>query len=123
PRAFALQYLTDPTAFYLVGRITVAVLGALTCLAVFLVGRSMYTTRIALGAAFVAAVAYNHSAASHVINVHIPMACALWAGIAAYRHYELSGGRRSLVASGLLCGAAVALAYSAAIGVLLVVGA
>jgi hypothetical protein len=51
------------------------------------------------------------------------MAFALWTGIAAYTNYEATGRRRSLVASGLLCGAAVALAYSAAIGVLLVLAA
>src|SRR5262245_10048388 len=123
PNAFALQYLTNPTAFYLVGRVTVAVLGALTCLAVFAVGKRIYNTRIGLGAAFLAAASYYHASASHVINVHIPMAFALWTGIAAYVHYEASGRRRSLVASGLLCGAGVALAYSAAIGVLLVLSA
>ena len=116
PRAFALAYLIDPTAFYLVGRITVALLGALTSLAVFHVGRRIYDTRIGLGAAFIAAVAFFHTSASHVINVHIPMAFALWAGIAAYLSYEASGRRRPLVIAGLLCGAAIALAYSAAIG-------
>ena len=123
PQAFALQYLTQPTAFYLVGRVTVAALGALTCLAVFAVGRRMYGTRVALGAAFLAAVSYYHSSASHVINVHIPMTCALWAGIAAYMSYEATGRRRTLLVSGLLVGAAIALAYSAAIGLLLLVGA
>ena len=56
-REFALQYLSDPTAFYLVGRVTVALLGAMTTLAVFHVGRRVYNTRIGLGAAFLAAVA------------------------------------------------------------------
>ena len=119
PRAFALQYLTDPTAFYLVGRVTVAVLGALTSLAVFHVGRRIYDTRIGLGAAFIAAVAYFHTSVSHTINVHIPMTFALWAGVAAYVSYESSGHRRSLAIAGLLCGAAVALAYSAAIGLVM----
>jgi hypothetical protein len=116
PRAFALQYLTDPTAFYLVGRVTVALLGALTSMAVFFAGKRMYDVRTGLGAAVIAAVAYSHIAASHVINVHVPMAFALWTGVAAYCAYEASGRRRTLVIAGLLCGAAVALSYSAAIG-------
>lgn len=123
PRAFALQYLINPTAFYLVGRITVALLGALTSLAVFLAGRRMYDARVGLGAALIAAVAYSHIAASHIINVHIPMAFALWTGVAAYCSYEATGHRRQLVVSGLFCGAAVALAYSAAVGLAMLVAA
>jgi hypothetical protein len=121
PREFALRYLTDPTAFYLVGRVTVAALGALTALAVFHVGRRMFDVRIGLGAATIAAVSYFHASASHVINVHVPMACALWTGVAAYLSYEASGTRRLLVIAGLLSGAAVALAYSAAVGLAMLV--
>ena len=116
-----MRYLTDPTAFYLVGRVTVAALGALTALAVFHVGRRMFDARIGLGAAAIAAVAYFHTSASHVINVHVPMACALWTGIAAYLSYEASGKRRLLVIAGLLSGAAIALAYSATVGLAMLV--
>jgi hypothetical protein len=119
PTDFALQYLTNPTAFYVVGRVTVAVLGALSTLAVFYVGRRMYDERIGLAAAFVGAVAYYPTSVSHVINVHVPMTSALWAGIATYLLYETSGRRRHLVTAGLLCGAAIALAYSAAVGLLM----
>ncbi len=120
-QAFALQYLTDPTAFYLVGRVTVALLGAATCVAVYRVGSSLYGTRTGLAAALIAAGAYYPIAASHTINVHIPMACALWFGVAAFVAYARSGDRRLLVVAGLLAGAGVALAYSAAIGLLMLV--
>lgn len=119
-RDFALAYLADPTAFYMVGRITVAVVGAATSAVVFQAGRRIHDARIGLGAALLSAVAYFHSASSHLINVHIPMTFTLWSGVAVYLGYETSGRRRALVAAGLLCGAAVALAYSAAIGLLMV---
>jgi hypothetical protein len=45
PREFGLLYLQDPTWFYLVGRVTVAVLGAATCGAIFAAGRAMYGSR------------------------------------------------------------------------------
>jgi 4-amino-4-deoxy-L-arabinose transferase-like glycosyltransferase len=122
PRAFALRYLTDPTAFYLVGRITVALLGAFTALAVFHVGRRIYGTRVGLGAAAIAAVAHFHIAESHVIGPHIPMTFALWTGVAAYLTYEASRRTLSLIVAGLFCGAAIALAYSAAIGLLMLLG-
>ena len=123
PRAFALRYLTDPTAFYLVGRITVALLGAVTALAVFQVGRRIYGTRVGLGAAAIAAVAHFHIAESHVIGPHIPMTFALWTGVAAYLTYEASRRTLPLIVAGLFCGAAIALAYSAAIGLLMLLGA
>jgi hypothetical protein len=122
-RDFALEYLRDPTAFYLVGRVTIAAAGALTSVAVFSVGRRVHDARIGLGAALLGAVAYYHAAFSHVINVHIAMAFALWAGIAIYLVYEDTRTRRTLVASGLLCGAAIALAYTAAIGLIVVLAA
>ncbi len=122
-REFALQYLTDPTAFYLVGRVTIALLGALTTAAVFEVGRRIYDTRVGLGAALFGAVAYYHAAYSHVINVHIAMACALWAGVAVYLSYTRSGRRSALIAAGLLSGAAIALAYTAAVGLLMLLAA
>ena len=50
---FAMIYLTDPTAFYLIGRLTIATLGALTCVAVYAAGRRMYTPRVALLAAVI----------------------------------------------------------------------
>jgi len=121
PKEFGLLYLQDPTWFYLVGRVTVAVLGAATCGALFAAGRAMYASRtIALGAALIGATAYYHAADSHQINVHVPMAFALWAGIVAYLRFERGGERRWLLFSGLLIGAAVALAYTAGVGLLMV---
>jgi len=123
PRDFALKYLTDPTAFYLVGRVTIAVLGALTAVAVFYVGRRIYNTRIGLGAAAIAAVAHFHIAESHIIGPHIPMAFALWTGVALYLGFEVSHRRQTLIVAGLFVGAAVALAYSAGIGLLMLLAA
>jgi 4-amino-4-deoxy-L-arabinose transferase-like glycosyltransferase len=121
PREFGLLYLQDPTWFYLVGRVTVAVLGAATCAAIFAAGRAMYGSRtIGLGAAVIGATAYYHAADAHQINVHVPMAFALWAGIVAYLRYERGGERRWLLIAGLLIGAAVALAYTAGVGLLMV---
>lgn len=123
PRDFALLYLQDPTLFYLVGRVTIAVLGALTCVFVYLVGRRLYDGRTGLAAAILGAVAYYHAAESHIINVHIAMTCALWGGVLAFVRFEHNGRRRWLVAAGVLCGAAIALAYTAGIGLLFMLAA
>jgi hypothetical protein len=122
-REFALQYLKDPTAFYLVGRVTSAVMSALTTVAVFEVGRRIYNARVGFGAALFGAVAYYHAAYSHVINVHIAMAFAMWASLAVYVTYERSRHRGALIVCGLLSGVAIALAYTSAIGLLMLLTA
>ena len=123
PRDFALLYLQDPTVFYVVGRVTVALLGAMTALAVYALARRLYDVRVAVVAAFFAAVAYYHVAASHIINVHIPMACALWTALAAFVRFEQTRERRLLIVAGALCGAAIAMAYTAGLGLLMMLAA
>jgi hypothetical protein len=122
-RDFALAYLQDPTAFYLVGRVTIAALGALTCVWVFGLARRMYDERVALGAALLGALAYYHVAESHVINVHIAMACALWASLFVYSSFEARPRLWRLIVAGILCGTAIALAYTAGLGLLMMAGA
>jgi 4-amino-4-deoxy-L-arabinose transferase-like glycosyltransferase len=117
---FALRYLEDPTAFYLLGRLTIALLGALTCLVVYWAGKRMFDDRVGLGASLLAATSYFHGAQSHIINVHIAMAFALWTGIACYLEYERRPRPLWALLCGFLIGAATALAYTAAIGLPLV---
>src|SRR5690606_2512752 len=80
PRDFAIRFLQDPTAFYLAGRYTIALMGALACVAVWGVARRIYNPRVALGAALIGATAFDHGANSHLINVHVPTVMALWMG-------------------------------------------
>ena len=123
PDDFALQYFRDPTAFYLIGRLTIALMGALTTLAVYFAAKRVYGVRIGLVAAFFGATSYLHGVYSHLINVHVAMLLALWAGIAAYLRFERATERGWLVAAGLLVGVATSLAYTAAIGYLLILAA
>jgi 4-amino-4-deoxy-L-arabinose transferase-like glycosyltransferase len=108
PTEFALLYIQDPTAFYLAGRLTVALMGVLTCLVVYSIGRRIYDWRVGLGAAFIGATAYYHAMWSHYINVDTGMTLAMWASILAYIIYENDGRLRWLIAAGILAGGAVA---------------
>lgn len=118
---FAMVYLTDPSAFYLLGRLTIAVLGALTCVTVYAAGRRMFSPATALLAAIIGALAIDHATNSHLINVHIPMAAALWAAVWVYCEYEHAPRARRLFACGLLAGLAISLAYNAVIGLAMLV--
>lgn len=108
PTEFALQYLKDPSAFYLAGRMTVAVMGTLTCLVVFLIGKRLYDWRIGLAAAMIGATAHYHGLWSHYINVDIGMTLAVWTSILAYIVYEQNQRKRWLILAGVFCGIAFA---------------
>jgi hypothetical protein len=112
---FALLYFQDPSVFYLAGRLTVALMGTITCLVIFLIGRRVDDWRVGLGAAFIGASAYFHGLWSHFINVDIGMALALWASILAYLQYEGKIKLRWLVAAGALGGTAIAFKLAGAI--------
>ena len=105
---FALQYLQDPTAFYLLGRVTTALMGAATCLVIYWIGKRLYDWRTGLAAAFIGATAYFHAAWSHYINVDTGMTLAVWASVLAYLKYEETLRTKWLITSGALVGVAVA---------------
>jgi len=108
PTEFALQYLLDPTAFYLLGRVTVAIMGALTCLVVYHIGSRVHGWRVGLAAALIGATAHFHAEWSHYINVDIGMTLAVWTSILAFLHYEKTNRTKWLAAAGALAGVAVA---------------
>lgn len=112
---FAVLFIRDPSAFYLAGRLTVAFMGVLTCLVIFLVGRRIYDWQVGLGAAFIGATAYYHGMHSHIINVDIGVTLALWTSILAYMNYEQTGNSRWLIGAGALAGVAIAFKLPGAI--------
>jgi hypothetical protein len=105
---FALQIIRDPSMLYLLGRVTAAVMGTLTCLVAFQVGRRLYDWRIGLAAALIGATAFRHVAHSHIVNVDVGMTLAAWTGFLAYLEYEGSEKQRWLVWAGALAGIAIA---------------
>ena len=112
---FAIAYLRDPTAFYLLGRLTVALMGAATCLVIFEIGRRVHGWRVGLIAAVIGATTYYHALWSHYINVDIGMTLAVWCSLLAFIVYERQRRLRWLVASGALAGVAIAFKLPGAI--------
>ena len=114
-RDFTMQIIRDPSMLFLLGRLTVAIMGALTCLVIFHVGKRVYDWRVGLGAALIGAAAFEHTMHGHTINVDIGMTLALWSSILAYLEYEVTGKSHWLVSAGLLAGVAVAFKLPGAI--------
>jgi 4-amino-4-deoxy-L-arabinose transferase-like glycosyltransferase len=110
-REFALQALQDRTTIFLMGRITVALMGVATCYVIYRVTRRIYDDRAALGAALIGALSYFHAVFSAVINVDIGATLAVWLSILVYLHYEATRKTRYLIGAGALV--AVAIAFKA----------
>jgi hypothetical protein len=107
-REFAIWYVLDPSVFYLMGRLTVALMGTLTCLVVYHIGTRVWDWRVGLAACFIGATAAFHAVHSHVINVDVGTTFALWASIIVYLQYEEKKEYRRLIGAGILAGIAIA---------------
>ena len=108
PRDFALQIVENRTPAYVIGRVTVALMGVLTCFVVYRMGSMLHDRRVGLGAAFLGATAYFHAVFSSVINVDIGMTLALWTSLLFYLMYERVNLTRYLVLAGVLGGVGIA---------------
>ena len=116
-REFAIWYVLDPSVFYLAGRLTVALMGTLTCLVVYFIGKRVWDWRVGLGASFIGATAAFHGVHSHVINVDVGTTFALWSSILVYLQYEKKKEIRWLIGAGIL--AAIAIAFKLPGGIVL----
>jgi 4-amino-4-deoxy-L-arabinose transferase-like glycosyltransferase len=103
---FARLFVNDPSVFYLLGRITTAVLGSVTVLAAYLIGRTAYSIGAGLLAALFLAVNVLHVEMSHMINVDIMMVC--FAGLALFFALRIAacGQLRDYVIAGAMAGIA-----------------
>jgi hypothetical protein len=107
-REFAMRVLEDRTTAFMIGRVTVAFMGVLTCAIIFWLGRRIYDYRTGLVAALIGALAYHHVQTSTVINVDIGMLLFLWASVLCYVLYEQEGRLRWLALAGAAAGVSIA---------------
>ena len=110
-REFALQVLEDRTTVFMLGRITVALMGTMTCFVVFQLCRRLYDRRVGIAAALIGATAYYHAISSAVINVDVGMTLGVWSTLLVYVYFEQSRNTKTLVGVGVL--AAVSIAFKA----------
>jgi hypothetical protein len=119
-REFAIQALQDRTAIYVLGRVTVALMGLATCYVTYRIARHIHDERTALFAALIGAVAYFHAVFSAVINVDIGATLALWLSLLVYLRHEETGKTRYLVAAGAIAAIAIAFKFPGAVALPLI---
>ncbi len=119
-RDFAIQALQDRTTIYVLGRVTVALMGVATCFVVYRIAKRLYDERTGLVAALIGAVAYYHSVFSGVINVDTGSTLALWLCLLVYLRYEETGKTRFLVGAGAVAAIAVAFKFPGGLAIALI---
>jgi 4-amino-4-deoxy-L-arabinose transferase-like glycosyltransferase len=108
---FAVSFLTDSTASYVVGRLVVATLGAATVLLAFLVGRRFLSPAAGLIGAALLAVSPVHIGNSHFATNDVPMAFfAMLSYVFLWQVYT-RGQTRDYVLAGLVIGLGVSTKY------------
>ena len=120
---FRALYYTDPTLFYLSGRILFAVIGTSTILLLYAIARRMFNAKTGLVAAFFLAVSPLHVYYSKLIRSDILMTflvlVAFWFSLQILARRTWSG----YVLAGFFAGLSIATKYPAAIVLLVIVAA
>jgi hypothetical protein len=99
---FLLRFFENPSGFWLIGRATVALLGALNVYLVYLLGRRACGPRAGLICAATLAFAATHVLNSHFIVVDILMLTLLNLALLQILEIHRTGSRRAYVLAGLL---------------------
>jgi 4-amino-4-deoxy-L-arabinose transferase-like glycosyltransferase len=101
-----------PTQF-LAGRATIAILGTLTVIIVYLIGDRYFNHRTGLIAAFFLSISPTHATIhSHAINADIPMTLFLILSFLFSCEVLKDGGRRNYILAGFLGGLATSTKYN-----------
>ena len=95
PAEFGEYYVRDPSAFYLIGRVTTAVIGTLTIYMVYRIGKLAYSTSAALIAAALLTFNILHAYLSHLTTVDVPMALLTTVAIYFAVKMTLEGNARN----------------------------
>jgi 4-amino-4-deoxy-L-arabinose transferase-like glycosyltransferase len=115
PQDFVNRFRADPTLLYLIGRVTSALLGALTVFAAYALANALRGRHVGLRAALLAAVVYLLVRESHfAVNDAFVTLCVTLALYACVRVAQF-GSRRDYLVAGALVGLSFAAKYQGAV--------
>ncbi|MBI2504724.1 MAG: glycosyltransferase family 39 protein [Candidatus Latescibacteria bacterium] len=109
---FQRQYLTDPSAFYLLGRLFGVCLGSASILLLYLIGRRVGGQRVGLSGAALLSVAFLHTRDSHFLTADIPATFHLLVAQLFFFAYLESGRWRDLSWGAVFLGLAASTKYN-----------
>jgi 4-amino-4-deoxy-L-arabinose transferase-like glycosyltransferase len=69
---FARHYFIDPSAFFLLGRMTTVIFAIATVYVTYIIGRNYYNRRVGLIAALFLAITFGHVRSSHFVLADVP---------------------------------------------------
>jgi 4-amino-4-deoxy-L-arabinose transferase-like glycosyltransferase len=99
---FLVLFFENPTGFWLIGRVMVALIGTLNVFLVYLLGKRLGGDRTGWVAAAALAVATDHVWSSHFITVDVLMVTLLTLALLAILSIERTGRIRSYVLAGTI---------------------
>lgn len=76
---FAVYFVKDPSVFYLIGRVTTAVIGAISVFLAYRIGLRAYGAAAGIFASAILCVDFLSAEHSHFITVDVPMTCLVLA--------------------------------------------
>jgi hypothetical protein len=103
-QSFALAFIQDPSAFYLIARSLSALSGALTVVIVYAVGCRLRSPSVGAGAALLLALSYEHAVHSHYATVDVFLTFLFT--VALYRSLMVidNPSYKNIVIAGLIAG-------------------
>lgn len=122
---FRIRYHTDPTPFYLLGRLLNVVFGLLTVLLLYRISAVALRAgrTVAAAAPLLLSLSFFHIARSQMVEVDVPLTFFVLLGVSLSLRLAESPSSRSYALAGLAAGLATATKYTGAIAFLPVVAA
>jgi 4-amino-4-deoxy-L-arabinose transferase-like glycosyltransferase len=105
-REFAEYFVRDPTAFYLIGRVTAALIGTFTVAAAIYFGKRAYGTTAGILAGLFLAINVLHMDLSRLIGVDVPMTMLAAIALCFALRIAEGGTRRDYLLAALFAGLA-----------------
>ena len=112
---FEIGFFTDPSAFYLLGRASSALIGGCSVAIVYLLGRGMGGTRAGLLSAAFLATAFLHVRDSHFLTADVPATFHLLVAYAFTWRYIDRARPTSMLLAAVFFGFAVSTKYNVAL--------
>jgi hypothetical protein len=109
---FEQAFRSDPTVFYMLGRLTTAALGASTILVVYFLGTSSFSVTAGLLAAFFLSTSFLHVRESHFAVPDVAMTFLVVLAVALAAVAMRNGKRRYILAASFVGGLAVAMKWT-----------